>query len=230
MMKRVKRNVWYAMAGILIFMGLGMSVRATDVTMTLQQTTKEAEIKEEPDQNANTLSELPAGTGVIVYGEPQDSWSQIEYAGVSGYMESSALKPYMVGSVEELEQEFEGVQEDTLQVIDEHETEQESEQASAIDAGSDSTTTLQQATKDTEIKVDDSTEELDQEFEEVQEDMLRTIEEYEMEQKSKRTATLWGIIIAVLVIAIFAVGIVSALKKDKEEETEKMEEEKEEET
>lgn len=229
-MKRAKRNVWYAMAGIFIFLGLSAPVRATEVTMTLQQTTRDVEIKEKPDQNSNIVSELPAGTGVIVYGESKDSWSQIEYAGVSGYIESSALKPYIVGSVEELEQEFEGVQEDTLQAVDEQEMDQQSEQASAIDEESDSTTTLQQTTKDTEIKVDVSTEELEQEFEEVQEETLRMIEEYEMVQKSKRTSMIWGIVIAVLVVAIFAVGVVSAIKKDKEEETEKVEEEKEEET
>ncbi len=165
------------MAGILIFIGLGVSVRAadagSDMTMTLQQTTKDAEIKEKPDQNANTLSELPTGTGVIVYGEPQNSWSQIEYDGVSGYIKSSALEAYAA---------------------------------------------------------DDSAEELEQEFEEVREDTLRVIDEHELEQKSKRASMIWGIVIAVLVVAIFTVGVVSAIKKDKEEETEKVEEEKEEET
>lgn len=217
-----KRNIWYAMAGILIFLGLGVPVRATEVTMTLQQTTRDVEIKEKPDQNANTLSELPAGTGVIVYGAPQNSWSQIEYAGVSGYVESNALRAYPVdGSAEALEQEVEempGVeemQEDLRQVTDEDEMEQQSEQASTIDEGSDIESNASEI-----YAVDGGTEELDQEFEEVQEEMLRVIDEHEMEQKSKRTATLWGTIIAVLVIAIFAVGIVSALKKDKEEEKE----------
>lgn len=223
MMKRAQRNVWYALAGILIFLGLGVPVRATEVTMTLQQTTKDVEVKESPDQNSNTVSELPAGTGVIVYGEPQNSWSQIEYAGVNGYIESSALKPYIVGSVEELEQEFEDVQEDTLQAIDEYETEQQSEQAEAIDEGSDTESSALE-----EYAADVSIEELDQEFEAVEELMLRTVEENELMQKSKRTSTIWGIIIAVLVVAIFVVGVVSALKKDKEEETEKVEEEKEE--
>ncbi|MDE7427751.1 MAG: SH3 domain-containing protein, partial [Lachnospiraceae bacterium] len=167
MMKRAGRNVWYAMAGMLIFMWLGVPVRATEGTMTLQQTTKDVEVKETPDQNSNTVSELPAGTGVIVYGEPQNSWSQIEYAGVNGYVKSSALRAYPVdGSAEELEPEVEEVQEDTPQVTDEQETEeeteQESEQAPVIAEENDS----ESSASETYI-ADDSTEELDQEFEEV---------------------------------------------------------------
>lgn len=227
-MKSVKKKVWYAMAGILFFLGLGVPAQATEVTMTLQQTTRDVEVKESPNQNSNTVSDLPAGTGVIVYGEPQNSWSQIEYAGVSGYIESNALRAYPVdGSAEELEQELEEIQEDTLQVTDEQEpeeeTKQESEQVPAIAEGNDSESNA------SDIYIaDSSTEELDQEFEEVQEEMLRVIDEHELVQKSKRTSILWGIIIAVLVVAIFAVGVVSAIKKDNEEE--EKEEEKEEET
>ena len=227
-----KRNVWYAMAGILIFLGLGVPVRATEVTMTLQQTTRDVEIKEKPDQNANTVSELPAGTGVVVYGEPQNSWSQIEYAGVSGYVESNTLRAYPVdGIAEELEQEVkempgaEEMQEDSRQVTDEDEMEQQSEQAPTIDAGSD----IESSASET-YAVDGGTEELDQEFEEVEEEMLRVIDEHELVQKSKQTSRIWGVVIGALVIAIFAVGVVSALKKDKGGETEKVEEKKEEET
>lgn len=127
---------------------------------------EDTEIKESPEDSAETLREIEEGTGVIVYGEPQDSWSRVEYDGVSGYMESEALELYMAEGDEELEQEFEEVQEETV----------------------------------------------------------RTVEESELIQKSKRTSMIWGIVIAVLVAAIFVVGILSAIKKEKageerEEET-----------
>lgn len=167
MLKRAKRNVWYAMVGLLFFIGMGVPVQASEtgnaVAMTLQQTTKDAEIKEEPDQNANTLSELKKGTAVIVYGEPQDSWSQVEYGGVKGYMESSALESFNVG---------------------------------------------------------DDADELEEEFNTLEEDNRRLIDEYELAQRSKRTSIIWGIIIGALVVGIFAVGVVSAVKKGKEEEQE----------
>lgn len=167
MLKRAKRNVWYAMVGLLFFIGMGVPVQASETgnaaAMTLQQTTKDAEIKEEPDQNANTLSELKKGTAIIVYGEAQDSWSQVEYDGVNGYMESSALESFNAG---------------------------------------------------------DDADELEEEFNTLEEDNRRMMDEYELEQKSKRSSIIWGVIIAVLVMAIFAVGIVSAVKKGKEEEKE----------
>ena len=168
MMKKMGRSVCLTAMGLLLLLRLHMPVQATEAegVMTLQKTVKDTEIKESPEDSAETLREIEEGTGVIVYGEPQDSWSRVEYDGVSGYMESEALELYMAEGDEELEQEFEEVQEETV----------------------------------------------------------RTVEESELIQKSKRTSMIWGIVIAVLVAAIFVVGILSAIKKEKageerEEET-----------
>jgi len=130
------------------------------VTGTLQQTIKEAEIKERPDIASDTLASLEEGTAVIVYGKPQDSWSRIEYRGVEGYIESSALEQYQTEDIENLNQEFETVEENTL----------------------------------------------------------RTIDEYELHQKERRTSRIWGTVIAVLAAMIFLVGIISAWKQNKGEE------------
>lgn len=175
MMKRMGRSVCLAVIGLLFLLGVRMPIHATETesVMTLQKTVKDAEIKESPEDSAETLREIAAGTGVIVYGEPQDSWSQVEYDGVSGYMESGALGLYMSDSEEEaLEQEFEAVQEETV----------------------------------------------------------RAVEESELIRKSRRKSVIWGGVIAVLVAAIFVNGVVSAIKKEKDEEAEKTGENKEEET
>jgi len=60
-------------------------------------------------------------------------------------------------------------------------------------------------------------EELKKEFVEQEQMSITGIEEYEQTMKEKRTATIWGIIIGVLVAAIFAVGIILVLKGDKEQ-------------
>lgn len=174
MMKKVAKTVFLAAAGLLFLAGFRMPVQAgeADMTMTLQKTVKDADIKEAPDQSAETLKTVEKGTGVIVYGEPQDSWSQVEYDGAKGYMESGALEAYMT---------------------------------------------------------DEEAEEIEEEFEAVGEETVRAVEESELIQKSKRTSVIWGGVIAVLVVAIFVVGIVSAIKKDKNGETEKPGEDKEEE-
>lgn len=133
-----------------------------NVMGTLQQTVKAAEIKETPDEDSDTLASLPKGTAVIVYGEPQDSWCRIECRGVEGYIESDALEQYQAESTENLGQEFQAVEEETL----------------------------------------------------------RTIDEYELLQEEKRTSRIWGTVIVVLVIAIFIVGILSALRQNREKEGE----------
>lgn len=179
MMKKMGRSVCLTAMGLLLLLGLHMPVQATEAegVMTLQKTVKDTEIKESPEDSAETLREIEEGTGVIVYGEPQDSWSRVEYDGVSGYMESEALELYMA---------------------------------------------------------DDEEEALEQEFETVQEETVRTVEESELIRKSRRTSAIWGGVIAVLVAAIFVVGVVSAIKKEKgetettgEDKTEKVGEEKE---
>ena len=174
MMKKMGRSVCLLAAGLLFLLGLWMPVQATEPegAMTLQKTVRDTEIKESPETGAKTLRKIEEGTGVIVYGEPQDSWSQVEYDGVSGYMESNALEYYMA---------------------------------------------------------DDEEEALEQEFETVQEETVRTVEESELIRKSRRTSAIWGGVIAVLVAAIFVVGVVSAIKKEKGE-TETTEGEKEEKT
>lgn len=127
---------------------------------TLQQTIKAANIMEEPDRSSAALASLEKGTAVVVYGEPENSFCRVEYRGTVGYIESSALEQYQSEISDNLEQEFQNVEEETL----------------------------------------------------------RTVDEYELLQKEKRTSRIWGTVIAVLVIAIFVVGIISTLKQSKGKE------------
>ena len=61
-------------------------------------------------------------------------------------------------------------------------------------------------------------DEMTQEFTEHEQVSTTGMEEYDQAIKEKKTATVWGIAIGVLIVAIFAVGIISALKGDKEKE------------
>ena len=166
-MLKGKRNVQVAIGLLTAFIVLmpAFSVMASEnetVTGTLQQTVKAVEIKEEPDEDSDTLASLQKGTAVVVYGEPQDSWCQVECRGIEGYIESDALELYQ----------------------------------------------------------SESTENLGQEFQAIEEEALRTVDEYELIQKEKRTSRIWGAVIAVLVIVIFVVGIHSALRQSREKEGE----------
>ena len=152
----------YLVTCLFVLLTVAVPVRAAEAdgaaTMTLQQTVKDIQIKAEPEQNSDTLAKLQKGTAVIVYGEPQNSWSHIDYDGINGYIESSALEAYSEG---------------------------------------------------------ESMEGLDEEFDTVENETERTVDEHELRQKSKRTSLIWGTVIVSLVIAIFVVGVVSVLKKDK---------------
>lgn len=171
--EKLKKSCCTALIGAVMVLCVSIPVLAAETDaiskgkdiMTLQQVIVEAEIKAEPDADSESLLKLPAGTGIIVHGEPESSWCHVEYAGVEGYIESSLLAPY---------------------------------NAAWADSG--------------------STESLEQEMQAVEDEIFRTLDEYELEQKARRNSIIWGVIIVVLTVAIFAVGIVSAVRKGSKDE------------
>ena len=58
---------------------------------------------------------------------------------------------------------------------------------------------------------------LDQEFERIANENELLINELEYDKAQRRQKMIWGTVIAVLVVAIFAAGIISAVKKNKRE-------------
>lgn len=176
--EKFKKGFCTALMGVVMVLSVNIPALAAETdaiskgkdVMTLQQVIAEAEIKAEPDADSETLLKLPAGTGIIVHGEPESSWSHVEYAGVEGYIESSLLAPYNAGWAD----------------------------SGSADSG--------------------STESLEQEMQAVEDEIFRTLDEYEMEQKARRNSIIWGVIIVVLIIAIFAFGVISAVRKGDEDE------------
>ncbi len=85
-------------------------------------------------------------------------------------------------------------------------------------------------TSDLQVVNAEDAEALKQEFGVNDEFGSMVLEEYDYQKKQKRTSLIWGVVIGVLVIAIFAVGIVSAIngnkaEQDKEEQKEKADDE-----
>lgn len=77
-----------------------------------------------------------------------------------------------------------------------------------------------------ESYIAEDSESLEQEMLSVAAEEQRITEEYELILKQRRTSLIWGIVIAILIIGIFGVGVVTAIKnsKNEEEEEEKSEE------
>ena len=141
--------------------GAGVCAHAADDTEigTLYEVTTDTEMKEAADAGSATLSELKAGTAVVV--ESDDGvWSKVLYRETEGYVASDVLEVYAEDELASLAQEMGGVAEDEQ----------------------------------------------------------RFVEETEVAIKQKRTSMIWGSVIAVLILAIFALGVVSAVKNAKEEE------------
>lgn len=67
------------------------------------------------------------------------------------------------------------------------------------------------------LKTLGDTEELNSEFEKISETVQLAFEEIVTREHEEMQARIWGSIIVVLIVAIFGVGIVSAVKKNKEE-------------
>jgi hypothetical protein len=59
------------------------------------------------------------------------------------------------------------------------------------------------------------TAELDKEFENVSNTNLRLFENLELGESQHRQKIIWGVVIGVLVVALFAVGIITGLKNKK---------------
>lgn len=82
-----------------------------------------------------------------------------------------------------------------------------------------------QDTDDTELlenqiqQIEDSTE-LDAEFSALEEESVMIVEEVERQRVEARRSKIWGAVIIVLVIGIFGMGIVSAVKEKKAENME----------
>lgn len=71
-----------------------------------------------------------------------------------------------------------------------------------------------------EIYAEEELESLAQEMGSVSEEEQRLVEEADLAARQNRSSIIWGSIIAVLILAIFGLGIVSAVKNAKEEEQE----------
>ena len=69
-----------------------------------------------------------------------------------------------------------------------------------------------------EVYAEEQMENLAQEMNSVAEEEQRSVEEAELAAKQRRVSLLWGAVLAILILAIFGLGVASAVKSVKEEE------------
>ncbi|GEM_PF-5197769 len=207
------------------------------------QVNSDADLHEQPDAASAVTATLPGGTPVIVREDAADGWCLVSYQKQSGYVQVPILgflgSPISSAAPASTEQEQQGAAENQTVPPGEADTDGAAAQPGEADAGStvsDSGTagSGETQTPDRDL-LDDGAEikpesaqgkadgdalvqdvsSLDEEFQNVQEENIFSYQEAEAAKKRAASGRIWKIVIAVLVIAIFAVGIGTTLAGNK---------------
>ena len=207
------------------------------------QVNSDADLHEQPDAASAVTATLPGGTPVIVREDAADGWCLVSYQKQSRYVQVPILgflgSPISSAAPASTEQEQQGAAENQTVPPGEADTDGAAAQPGEADAGStvsDSGTagSGETQTPDRDL-LDDGAEikpesaqgkadgdalvqdvsSLDEEFQNVQEENIFSYQEAEAAKKRAASGRIWKIVIAVLVIAIFAVGIGTTLAGNK---------------
>lgn len=173
---------------------MGMTVCAADAEgikkNTVLQTSSDVELHEEPDESSGITASLPGGTPVVVKEDEKDGWCMVSYKEDTGYVQVSQLGT--LGS-----QVTAGAEDDQAAAG----TEAVPDGEAGPDAGQET--------------VSGNDNGLDNEFKAMKEEGILAYQEAEAAKEQAASQKTWGIVIAVLVIAIFAVGITTTVVNNK---------------
>lgn len=224
----------------LLAMGMTVCAAATDDINIKKnqvfQVNSEADLHEQPDAASAITATLPGGTPVIIKEDAKDGWCMVAYQEQTGYVQVSILgllgSPVSPTASVSTDQEEQGATEN--QTVPPEETNTNGETVPNDSAVSDDETAVSGETRmpdedsvdegvviKSEPGEDDETASvqdvnaLDEEFRNIQEENILSYQEAEAAEKQAASEKMWGTVIAVLVIAIFAVGIITTLVGNK---------------
>ncbi len=158
----------------------------------------------EMDTSSELVHTFAAGEDVFLTGE-KNGWYQIFYQGGPLY--------FQLGGAQNEEVAEENEASDASSELDEKFNNAELAYEELID----SETVLEE--KNTEEAMEQA-EELDEEFESHQKSDETFVDRYVQEERSRKNARMWIVIISALVVAIIAASAVSAVKNNKKEKSE----------
>lgn len=206
------------------------------------QVSSDVELHVEPDLASEIAAMLPGGTPVIIKEDVQDGWCKVAYREQMGYVQISFLatvgspvtstgtvdqaaadsggqtqNPIVHNGGEQTEdsavRSSEALPEDQAAQNDQVQPENESIQ-NELQTEDHAAQNDQVQTHD-EITTAGNTDALKDEFKVIQEQNLLSYQEAEIAKEQAKADRIWGIVIALLVIAIFAVGVVTTLSGNK---------------
>lgn len=230
------------LCGILCVMAMllmmGMTVCAVDAEKikknSVLQTNSQVELREAPDENSAVTATLLGGTPVIIKEEAADGWCKAAYQEKEGYVQISYL--VLLGTPiapdapadttaepQQTEGEAASQPADTAagpQQPDGEAAQQPTDTAAAESQPADTAAEPQPADVETAPQAADNAvrpdrNALDDEFKTIEEAAIVAYQEAETAKDQAASEKVWGIVIAVLVVAIFAVGIITTLRNNK---------------
>lgn len=231
------KRYWGKIAGVLfLVLAVGMTVRAADTDdinikkNQVFQVNSDAELHEQPDAASTVTATLPGGTPVIVGEDAKDGWCMVAYQEQAGYVPVSILgilgSPVSPAAVSaSTDQEQQGAAEnrtapsgeinaDDKTVMGDR-TVSDSETAAAGETKTtDEGTAIEPGKRDGNVPLP-GVSALDEEFQNLQEEDILSYQETEAAAKKAASEKVWGTVIALLVIAIFAVGVITTLVGNK---------------
>lgn len=231
------KRYWGKIAGVLfLVLAVGMTVRAADTDdinikkNQVFQVNSDAELHEQPDAASAVTATLPGGTPVIVGEDAKDGWCKVAYQEKAGYVPVSILgilgSPVSPSAASaSTDQEQQGVAEnrtapsgeinaDDKTVMGDRMVSDSETTAAGETKTTDEGTAIELGKRDGNVPLPDVSA-LDEEFQNLQEEDILSYQEAEAAQKKAVSEKVWGTVIAVLVIAIFAVGIITTLVGNK---------------
>lgn len=213
----MKRSLYRILSVFFILLAMGMTVCAADAENIKEnrvfQTNSDVELHEKPDAASTIIGTLSGGTPVIVKEDAKDGWCMVSYQETVGYVEvsflgilgSQIMPAAAVSNVTASESAS------TDGAVPDHEVQSAD---GAVQNNEAQNNEVQSADGAAQVALV-NTDVLDEEFKIVQEENLLAYQEAQAAREQAKSNRIWGIVIAVLVIAIFAVGIVTTLVGNK---------------
>ena len=211
------KKIWGRILGVLfMLLAMGMTVCAVDAgdikINRVYQVNSDVELHEEPDQASAVTATLPNGTPVIVKEDANEGWCMVAYREQEGYVEISFLAIFGSQSSPVVTDSSAAGGND---VVSNDGTVQNNEVQPDADVAQRKETQPDNETPESGITVTANEKTLDDEFRIIQEENRRAYEEAEAAKRQAKSDRVWRGVIVALVIAIFAVGIVTTLAGNK---------------
>lgn len=240
----MKKGLGRILGVLFILLVAGMTVCAEDAENIKKnrvfQTNGDVELHEAPDAASAITGTLPIATPVIVREDAKDGWCKVSYQEMAGYVQVSYLVPLgsqvvpaapesqdtagnetapAEGAAQGNEVQDSGAQSAGGEVQDPEIQPSAGEAQDPASETQDPVSEMQPSagegqasgTQDEPVNMNS----LDEEFKVIQEENQLSLQAAEAAKAREKSDKMWKIIIGVLVVAIFAVGIVTTLAGNK---------------